>query len=67
MYTIKTPKTRDDFKAYYALRYKVLGFVDEIQIIGSKEELEGGSEEKYKSKNQKYKMWNGFARTANPC
>jgi N-acetylglutamate synthase-like GNAT family acetyltransferase len=24
MYTIKTPKTRDDFKAYYALRYKVL-------------------------------------------
>ena len=24
MYTIKTPKTRDDFKSYYALRYKVL-------------------------------------------
>lgn len=24
MYTIKTPKTRDDFKAYYTLRYKVL-------------------------------------------
>lgn len=24
MYTIKTPKTRDDFKAYYALRYAVL-------------------------------------------
>ena len=24
MYTIKTPKTRDDFKAYYALRYKIL-------------------------------------------
>jgi len=24
MYTIKTPKTRDEFKAYYALRYKVL-------------------------------------------
>ena len=24
MYTIKTPKSRDDFKAYYALRYKVL-------------------------------------------
>ncbi len=24
MYTIKTPKTHDDFKAYYALRYKVL-------------------------------------------
>lgn len=24
MYTIKTPTTRDDFKAYYALRYKVL-------------------------------------------
>src|ERR1041385_5014138 len=24
MYKIKTPKTRDDFKAYYALRYKVL-------------------------------------------
>jgi len=24
MYTIKTPKTRDDFKAYYALRYRVL-------------------------------------------
>jgi N-acetylglutamate synthase-like GNAT family acetyltransferase len=24
MYTIKTPKTREDFKAYYALRYKVL-------------------------------------------
>ena len=24
MFTIKTPKTRDDFKAYYALRYKVL-------------------------------------------
>ena len=24
MYTIRTPKTRDDFKAYYALRYKVL-------------------------------------------
>ena len=24
MYSIKTPKTHDDFKAYYALRYKVL-------------------------------------------
>jgi N-acetylglutamate synthase-like GNAT family acetyltransferase len=24
MYTIKTPKTHDEFKAYYALRYKVL-------------------------------------------
>jgi N-acetylglutamate synthase-like GNAT family acetyltransferase len=24
MYTIKAPKTRDDFKAYYALRYRVL-------------------------------------------
>lgn len=24
MYTIKTPITHDDFKAYYALRYKVL-------------------------------------------
>ena len=24
MYTIKTPKSRDDFKAYYALRYRVL-------------------------------------------
>ena len=24
MYTIKIPKTRDDFKAYYGLRYKVL-------------------------------------------
>src|ERR1044071_487729 len=24
MYKIKTPKTRDEFKAYYALRYKVL-------------------------------------------
>ena len=24
MYTIKTPKNRDDFKAYYALRYRVL-------------------------------------------
>lgn len=24
MYTIKKPKTRDDFKTYYALRYKVL-------------------------------------------
>ena len=24
MYTIKRPKTRDEFKAYYALRYKVL-------------------------------------------
>ena len=24
MYKIKTPKTREDFKAYYALRYKVL-------------------------------------------
>ena len=24
MYTIKTPKTREDFKAYYALRYRVL-------------------------------------------
>jgi len=24
MVTIKTPKTHDDFKAYYALRYKVL-------------------------------------------
>ena len=24
MYTIKTPATHDDFKAYYALRYKVL-------------------------------------------
>jgi N-acetylglutamate synthase-like GNAT family acetyltransferase len=24
MYTIKTPVTRDDFKAYYSLRYKVL-------------------------------------------
>ena len=24
MYTIKTPVTHDDFKAYYALRYKVL-------------------------------------------
>ena len=24
MFTIKTPATRDDFKAYYALRYKVL-------------------------------------------
>jgi len=24
MYTIKKPKTRDDFKAYYALRYRVL-------------------------------------------
>lgn len=24
MYTIKIPKTRDDFKSYYALRYKVL-------------------------------------------
>jgi N-acetylglutamate synthase-like GNAT family acetyltransferase len=24
MYTIKTPKTHDDFKAYYALRYKIL-------------------------------------------
>ena len=24
MYTVKTPKTRDEFKAYYALRYKVL-------------------------------------------
>jgi N-acetylglutamate synthase-like GNAT family acetyltransferase len=24
MYTIKTPKTREDFKAYYAVRYKVL-------------------------------------------
>ena len=24
MYTIKAPKTRDDFKAYYGLRYKVL-------------------------------------------
>jgi N-acetylglutamate synthase-like GNAT family acetyltransferase len=24
MYTIKTPRTRDDFKAYYALRYSVL-------------------------------------------
>ena len=24
MYAIKTPKTRDDFKAYYALRYRVL-------------------------------------------
>jgi N-acetylglutamate synthase-like GNAT family acetyltransferase len=24
MYTIKTPTTHDDFKAYYALRYKVL-------------------------------------------
>ncbi len=24
MYTIKTPKTRDEFKAYYALRYKIL-------------------------------------------
>jgi N-acetylglutamate synthase-like GNAT family acetyltransferase len=24
MYTVKTPKTRDDFKAYYALRYRVL-------------------------------------------
>src|SRR5215510_6154959 len=24
MYTIKTPKTLEDFKAYYALRYKVL-------------------------------------------
>ena len=24
MYTIKTPKTHDDFKAYYTLRYKVL-------------------------------------------
>jgi N-acetylglutamate synthase-like GNAT family acetyltransferase len=24
MYTIKTPATRDEFKAYYALRYKIL-------------------------------------------
>ena len=24
MFTIKSPKTHDDFKAYYALRYKVL-------------------------------------------
>jgi N-acetylglutamate synthase-like GNAT family acetyltransferase len=24
MFTVKTPKTHDDFKAYYALRYKVL-------------------------------------------
>jgi N-acetylglutamate synthase-like GNAT family acetyltransferase len=24
MYTIKTPKTREEFKAYYAVRYKVL-------------------------------------------
>jgi len=24
MYTIKVPRTHDDFKAYYALRYKVL-------------------------------------------
>jgi N-acetylglutamate synthase-like GNAT family acetyltransferase len=24
MYTIRAPKTRDDFKAYYALRYKIL-------------------------------------------
>jgi len=24
MYTIRTPRTREDFKAYYALRYKVL-------------------------------------------
>jgi len=24
MYTIKTPKTREDFKSYYALRYHVL-------------------------------------------
>jgi len=24
MYTIKTPKSRDEFKAYYALRYRVL-------------------------------------------
>ena len=24
MYKIKTPKTRDEFRAYYALRYKVL-------------------------------------------
>ena len=24
MYTIKSPKTPDDFKAYYALRYKIL-------------------------------------------
>lgn len=24
MYTIKTPRTRDDFKAYYTLRYKIL-------------------------------------------
>jgi N-acetylglutamate synthase-like GNAT family acetyltransferase len=24
MYTIKTPVTHDDFKAYYALRYKIL-------------------------------------------
>lgn len=24
MYTIKTPKTREEFKAYYALRYRVL-------------------------------------------
>ena len=24
MYTIKTPATRDDFKAYYALRFRVL-------------------------------------------
>ncbi len=24
MYKIKTPKTREDFKAYYALRYRVL-------------------------------------------
>lgn len=24
MYTIKSPETRDDFKAYYALRYRVL-------------------------------------------
>jgi len=24
MYTIKIPKTHDDFKAYYALRYKIL-------------------------------------------
>ncbi len=24
MYTIKTPSTHDEFKAYYALRYKVL-------------------------------------------
>ena len=24
MYTVRTPKTRDEFKAYYALRYRVL-------------------------------------------